>query len=58
MDQLSDADLSDLPDDSTTTAIKKARAIARKEEALANQAELTLNSASWRAMPTYRQGTS
>ena len=40
LDQLSDADLSDLPDDSTTTAIKKARAIARKEEALANQAEL------------------
>lgn len=40
LDQLSDEDLAAQDDDSTTTAIKKARAVARKEEALADQAEL------------------
>jgi phage terminase Nu1 subunit (DNA packaging protein) len=40
LDSLTDEELNERPDDTNTTAIKKARAVARKEHALADQAEL------------------
>ncbi len=40
LESLTDAELDDRPQDTNTTALKKARAVARKEQALADQAEL------------------
>lgn len=40
LESLTDQELDDRPQDTNTTALKKARAVARKEQALADQAEL------------------
>lgn len=59
LEALSDADLAARPQDTNTTALTKARAVARKEKALADQAELKfkIDSKEYLARAAFREAS-